>query len=126
MNLYTVNISVSLLYLIHDVTICISFLAKVQTTATFYSNINNPHPTLDVIAGADFPKLMNVLFPTRSVFPPTLHTAHSLLLALPLPFDTELSAFLRAHFLCFISSSSTHVLWVILPMPKAINTILIL
>ena len=49
MNLHTVNISVGLLYLIPDVTIFILSLAKMQTTATFSSNISRPHPTPDNI-----------------------------------------------------------------------------
>lgn len=49
MNLHTVSVSVSLLYLIPDVTIFMSSLAKMQTTATFSSNINRPHPTPDNI-----------------------------------------------------------------------------
>lgn len=49
LNFYIFNISVNLLYLIRDVTLFTSSLAKWQTAPTSCSNINTPLPALDVI-----------------------------------------------------------------------------
>lgn len=63
LNFYIFNISVNLLYLIRDVTLFTSSLAKWQTAPTSCSNINTPLPVLDVIQRDSFPKFMDIFLP---------------------------------------------------------------